>query len=340
MILSPIDSCGVIFTYECSCACKHCLYACGPKWDGWMNERDLDAIYAGIKGVWGERNTQPRPGPLFQGVHLAGGEATIKFDFLVNAVRQARELGLYLDYVETNAAWCVSASDVKKKFEALREAGLERVLVSCSPWHAEKVPLKNTLLAAEVARQIFGPQGVIVYIREFVDLIAEFGTDKPVPLKRWTDKYGEQRAGTIFWEGYGLIPGGRSGYHLGHLVPARKAESFAGQDCGSELMLSRHAHFDLYRNYVPGFCGGISLGKIEELPRFYEEFNIRKVPLVKLLVEKGSYGLMEMGKREFGYEELEGYAGKCHLCVDVRRHIAGHTDEFKELEPRRFYDML
>jgi hypothetical protein len=41
---------------------------------------------------------------------------------------------------------------------------------------------------------------------------------------------------------------------------------------------------------------------------------------------------------DYGYEELpDGYAGKCHLCVDVRRHLVEHG-EFAELRPRAFYD--
>lgn len=47
--------------------------------------------------------------------------------------------------------------------------------------------------------------------------------------------------------------------------------------------------------------------------------------------------LYEMGKR-FGYEERsEGYISKCHLCVDIRKHIVQQTDEFEELRPREFY---
>jgi hypothetical protein len=51
--------------------------------------------------------------------------------------------------------------------------------------------------------------------------------------------------------------------------------------------------------------------------------------------------LLELAVREFGYEPLqEGYLSKCHLCLDVRKHIAQKTDEFKELRPREFYYYL
>ena len=49
--------------------------------------------------------------------------------------------------------------------------------------------------------------------------------------------------------------------------------------------------------------------------------------------------LYQLG-REFGYQEREeGYISKCHLCVDIRRHLA-RSGEFKELRPRQFYEHL
>jgi len=45
--------------------------------------------------------------------------------------------------------------------------------------------------------------------------------------------------------------------------------------------------------------------------------------------------------KEYGYKESrDGYVSKCHLCVDIRRHIIQETDEFKELSPRVFYEGL
>jgi hypothetical protein len=51
----------------------------------------------------------------------------------------------------------------------------------------------------------------------------------------------------------------------------------------------------------------------------------------------GPYGLFEWVCENYGYEQLEsGYAGKCHLCVDVRKHLV-NEDHFTELNPVEFY---
>jgi hypothetical protein len=51
--------------------------------------------------------------------------------------------------------------------------------------------------------------------------------------------------------------------------------------------------------------------------------------------------LYDLAVSEWGYEPvLEGYISKCHLCVDIRKHIASETDEFGELQPTEFYHHL
>jgi hypothetical protein len=43
---------------------------------------------------------------------------------------------------------------------------------------------------------------------------------------------------------------------------------------------------------------------------------------------------------EFDFEpRVEGYTGKCHLCVDVRRYLVDQG-EFLELQPQGFYQHI
>ena len=60
-----------------------------------------------------------------------------------------------------------------------------------------------------------------------------------------------------------------------------------------------------------------------------------------MLVQRGPNELFEFARREYGYEENpEGYIAKCHLCLDVRRHLVRKTSSFAELAPREFYENL
>ncbi len=329
--LEPFDSCGVMLSYRCQCGCRHCVYACGPRWKDWMSQDQLENLLQGISKTW----QNPR------GLHLAGGEAFLHFELLLFGIEKCRQLGLPVEYVETNAGWCLDEETGREKFLLLREAGLKRLLISASPFHAETVPLKRTLAAIRAAESVFGPGNVIVYMMQFVDLIARFETERPVPLSTWIKVYGREGAGRLFWQGYALIPGGRAGIELGSLAPQRHPpEAFAGQNCSREILLSRHCHFDPYGNYIPLFCGGLSLGKVEDLPRFVAHFDARQRPLVRILIEEGPYGLYLLARKDFGLKDLHRrYAGKCHLCTEVRKFLVQRAD-FEELHPIAFYENL
>ena len=101
-----------------------------------------------------------------------------------------------------------------------------------------------------------------------------------------------------------------------------------------------HVHVDNYGNYMTGYCGGISLGDARDMNSIWDGINLEEHPILEALMtdlEK----LYELGVKEFGYKERkEGYVSKCHLCLDIRKHIAQQSNEFKELRPREFYSHL
>ncbi len=212
------------------------------------------------------------------------------------------------------------------------------ILISCSPFHAEKIPPKRTILAIAIALEVFGPQGVIVYLSEWLDQVVRFGIDKPTPLMHYVESFGPQPAGVMFWEGYGLISGGRSGYRLGHLTTKKKTPRFIDENCRTEILYAQHSHFDVYGNYIAGFCGGLTVGDWHELPELLGKYRREDYPpLIEILINKGPHGLYKLAQRDYGYKPLRcGYAGKCHLCVDVRKHLSAF-DRFVELKPSGFY---
>ena len=133
-------------------------------------------------GAWGHR---------FQ-IHLTGGEPFLNFPLLLEGVQLAAQLGIPC-YLETNAGWCLREDNVVEKFTALREAGLNAILISCSPFHAEKIPPVRTLLAITKALEIFGRQNVIVYLPPWIEQIQIFDVEKPTPLERYVEKFGLAR---------------------------------------------------------------------------------------------------------------------------------------------------
>ncbi len=327
-LLSPLDL-GIILSYRCESRCKHCLYACGP---GWKETMSLDAVREAVAAtkVWNHP---------FR-VHLTGGEPFLDFDFLIQAAQIVAERGVP-QFVETNASWCLDPDDVREKFSTLKNAGVGSILISCSPFQSETIPLSRVAIGIKAAFDVFGSQNTTVYLPHCIDQIGAFSTDKPVPLDAYIERYGAKRAGEMFWDEYGLIGGGRASYRLGHLTKRFPAEAFEGENCVTEILYPHHSHFDLYGNHISWFCGGLSIGSWRELPRTMEDFEKARFPaLIGILVIKGPYGLFKLAEGKHGYRELEeGYTSKCHLCVDLRKHLLP-TGEFPELRPAPFYEML
>ncbi len=327
--LHPRDV-GIILTYHCHGSCSHCLYNCGPRrsreaMSMEMLRRALEAVK-----VW----------PVPPQVHLTGGEPFHHFELLLEGARLSAEIGIQA-YVETNAGWCLEEDEAIERFTRLKEAGLQAVLISCSPFHAERIPPARTARAVRAAEAVFGPGRVIVYLPGYLEIVHRFGADRPTPLSRYEETFGAGGARRILWEGYGIISGGRAGYRLGHLTDRRPAEAFAEEVCSGEILHAPHSHFDLHGNFVPGFCGGLTVGAWADLERLLEEYRAgRYPPLIEVLIEAGPHRLLEVALDRHAYRPLpDGYAGKCHLCVDVRRHLA-ETGDFVELQPRAFYDNI
>ena len=135
---------------------------------------------------------------------------------------------------------------------------------------------------------------------------------------------------------------GRVPYRLNYLYDKYPARTFFTESCREELTRDWHIHVDNYCNYIPGYCGGISLGDARNLDSICSGIDLDDHPiLARLVSERGIKHLYMLGVEEFGYRESEsGYISKCHLCVDIRRHISEETDEFKELRPKEFYRNL
>jgi hypothetical protein len=327
----PFSSLGVILSYQCSNECRHCLYACSPAWEDWITDDTLDRLVSEIS-----RNSR-----FLEGVHFAGGEPFLRPDRLIRAVKAAASAGLPIDYVETNAFWARHDGETEEILRKLKEAGLSAVLVSVSPFHQEFVPLERADRLIRAATAVFGSGGVRVYSEFFLRQLAEADPGFPIPFEDYLESIGLEQASLDLSDRYGLVPNGRAPLELGVLYARHPASDFADGDCTTELTSPHHGHVDLYGNVITGLCAGLSVGDGRDLGGLAAGTDLTDRPVLRLLTEGGPAALAAFAASEFGFrEDPEGYIAKCHLCLDVRRHLVRRGAGFPELEPRGFYRML
>ncbi len=332
-IPKPISG-GIFLSYKCNSACRHCMYACSPRWSAdWISEKALEKILTQLApSIQGSLSGPDRIG-INYGLHFTGGEPFLNFTLLLKATKLAQELGIPSTFVETNCFWCKDEQITREKLQQLKNAGLNGILISVNPFILEEIPFERTRRAIQIAQEIFG-KNVIIYQDTFYRIFEILKLQTNLLF----ENYLELAADSLQY--VELIPMGRVPYTLGDLFQKYPAKHFFGCSCREELTRAWHIHVDNYGNYISGYCGGISLGNAENLAQLLEGIELENHPILNAIVTD-LQNLYEIAVNNFEYEEVaQGYISKCHLCVDIRRHITQCTKEFQELSPREFYQHL
>lgn len=331
-VQEPVSG-GILLSYRCTSECKHCMYTCSPRWaDDWLSREDLFKILTQLSGrIQRSPLGNDRIGVNY-GLHFTGGEPFLNFDLLMEAVHTAHDLHIPSTFVETNGFWAINDEDAEEKLWRLKDAGLHGVLISVNPFILEQVPFERTERAARIAREIFR-ENILLYQEFFYRQFNRLGVKSVLPFEQYLQR-------TNLADLYGnveLLPMGRACYMLSYLHQRHPAEEFLDESCEEELTRGWHAHVDNYCNYMTGYCGGISLGDGRDIDSICRGIDLDERPILHALVTRMKT-LLDLGVKEYGYTQREeGYVSKCHLCMDIRKHIARKTDEFQELRPRELY---
>ena len=334
-IPEPISG-GLMLSYKCSAACRHCMYLCSPKWSAdWISDEDLERgltqLAPRIQGSpWGADTIS-----LNHGLHFSGGEPFLNFDLLLRATAGAEALGIPSTFVETNCSWCSSDETAREKLELLKQAGLKGILISVNPFYAEYVPFERTERCIRISREVFDAN-VVVYQIAYYRRFKHLGITGRMPL----EDYVALTKGERLTEQVELFLMGRATRRLREFYPTYPARTFFHQPCRPPFLRNWHNHFDNYGNFMPGYCGGISLGHWSDLDALVQEgIDLDELPVLRFLIAEDMQGLLHFTE-DFGYRaSREGYLSKCDLCLDLRRHLVSNED-FAELSPKEFYTHL
>jgi hypothetical protein len=315
---------GLITTYACTSACRHCLYHSGPRREKrYIDPADAEKTLRLVKSLG------------CAAVHIGGGEPMLRPEGLGAVLDAARLAGVSVDYVETNAAWFTDAGSAAVLLSELRARGLHTLLVSISPFHNEHIPFGRTRGVMDAAARA----GVRVFpwVAEYVADLSGFDPSRPHALVEYEKRFGKDYLSGILRR-YWIHLGGRA---LETFRPVRRARTLEHVlreqpgDCHRELGDTSHFHVDLFGNYIPGLCAGLAVA-CEDLGRPLAK---ETYPLLTRLFAKGIRGFYEMAAADFGFRpSREGYVGKCDLCTDIRRFLVSRGyDRSSELSPEGFY---
>jgi hypothetical protein len=338
-IPAPISG-GLLLSHKCNARCSQCMYACSPKWEAdWISQADLETMLNQLAKTILPSVYGPEQIDLSHGLHFTGGEPFLNFDLLVQAVEIAEKSGIPSTFVETNGYWAKNEDITREKLTILKEKGLKGMMVSINPFYLEYIPFERTDMAIKIGYEIFG-ESMIPYQFEYYQKFKQWGIKGTLSF----DEYVNQSGLGDITDNAEFFLNGRAPFVMDQKIPGYypkyAPEALCMLPCSPDFLRSWHNHFDNYGNYMPGFCGGISLGDCRELDKLITEgIEVPDESVLSLIIKNHFLGLLKLAK-DLGYQVSEsGYFSKCHLCTDIRKHLVS-IESFKELTPLRFYQEL
>ena len=316
---------GLITNYFCASRCQHCLYNCSPKWEkNYITPRTAEANLRTIRELG------------CSAVHIGGGEPLLRPDALGDILEIAARAGVAVEYVETNSAWFKNPDSAKTTFLNLRKKGLQTLLVSISPFHNEYIPFSKVKGVIDAARQ--AGIGIFPWVSEFIAELSELDAACTHSLADFEARFGRDYM-TRLPQRYWIHMGGRALETFRPHFAKNSAQQILDENtgsCAAELLNTGHFHLDLFGNYIPGLCTGLSI-KREHLGKALPE---EKYPILYILFDKGIRGIFRMAVKEFDYTPAkERYINKCDLCTEIRTFfVQNDFGGAAELNPRKFYD--
>lgn len=267
-------------------------------------------------------------------VHIGGGEPFLDPEKLERVLKAAGQANVRIEYVETNSSWYKTPQQAEKILNKLKNAGLRSLLVSISPFHSEFTPLNKV----SGVMQACANSGIAVlpWVQGFYPDLSRFDGSATISMADLEENFGSDYLRTIPQK-YWIQPNGRAIKFLSSIYQMKSSVDLANDHTGCcELLQTNHFHIDLYGNFIPGMCAGLSIKHTDlGMPLHHDKY-----PLFNILSTSGPAGLIEMATSQ-GYVMAHEYLNKCHLCQDIRRFLLREKGmDTCELQPREFYAFI
>jgi MoaA/NifB/PqqE/SkfB family radical SAM enzyme len=296
------SSAGLLLTYKCNCACEFCYYNCSPQKNGLMSEDIFIGSWQSLKTLAGESAK----------IHITGGEPFLYFDYMCKLLESARKETLgKVDMIETNGFWAENETIIKEKIKILDKLGLNKLKISCDPFHQEFIDIEYVKRLAVVAAEILGPGRVLVRWQKYLD--------EPIRCEKLTD---EQKLQIFISanEDYPCRFTGRAAEKIAESLCTKSIEQIKKQNCKDSFLGTKGVHIDPYGNVFSGTCSGIILGNVTQKPleKIWQDFSPDDDKIIGTLFNLGPAVLLEEAQKQ-GYKSKNLYADKCHLCYCLRQ---------------------
>ena len=309
---SAILGAGFMPDYACTAKCRHCLYGCSNVGSReYVTPEKADEIMKRLSSLG------------VSSLHVGGGEPFLNFEGLQAVLKSMRKYHIAVDYIETNAFWCVDQKATEEKLRVLLNLGADTIMASCDPFHIEYVPLKRVITFVEACEHV--GIGYFIWKENFFRRLSRLDINRPHTVDELKEALGDDYILETARE-YGVGMNGRALGIARRIYPLRKGDEAADPEPCTRMLMGHHCHIDLYGNVIPAGCTGISIPPETFSLHREELYDPEKYPVLSRLLTGGTEALLEFAVSR-GFDPETNVATKCDLCYRIRCFLREQTQE-------------
>jgi len=214
----------------------------------------------------------------------------------------------------TNGFWGRRREKARKLASELKDASVTDILISVDAFHLPFIPLEGPRNAA-IASLKAGIKKVRwnVAVLESIHAPNKYDEETRQILRAFAPLNLEINFNKI-------LPQGRAVKNQKNFFPKQTLEGTCPE---KETALVNPKCISLDPEGWASTCWNMAIGNAKKVPlsKLITEYDWRKNPIIKTLVEKGPMGLIDLPEwKDFDFQEAK-YIGKCHLCSDLRKFV-------------------
>ena len=298
---------GLLLTYKCNASCEFCYYNCSPKQGGLMPVEMALNCWRSLRELADNAK-----------IHITGGEPFLYWERLVEILQEANKNNLgVVDMIETNGFWAVDEGIIKDRLKTLDRLGMNRLKISCDPFHQEYVDIELVRRLAQIAKELLGDTRVLVRWEKYLE--KNITAENAEAAER---KFQKEKRYIAALKDYPCRFTGRAGGPIAELLAKDTIEQISKLNCRDSFLGAKGVHIDPFGNVFSGTCSGIIVGNVTKtnLDEIWQKWQPANDKVIERLFQAGPVGLLDEAVR-VGYKPFERYAGKCHLCTNIRKFL-------------------
>ncbi|NWG10951.1 radical SAM protein [Candidatus Bathyarchaeota archaeon] len=291
-------------TTKCNSQCIHCQACASPLGNEVMQVKDAHNYLTEAVAV-----------SRLKSFMIFGGEPMLYPDRTITIFKKAKALKIPEIEMLTNGVWGKDKQKAEKLAKKLKEAGLNTIGISVDAFHLPHIPLDYPRNAAQALLEA-GIEKVTWNVALVESLNAANKYDDET--RRLLEMLKPVRIAAHFTK---IMPVGRALQNLRQYFTPMSLEGPCGGESVIGNVLKNPESICIEPSGEVEVCWHLAIGNTKKKPlgRIISEYEWRRNPTIKILVEKGPMGLLESVDKQFRKTQ---YVDKCHLCIEIRKNFS------------------